>query len=162
MKLFDKFNQTFGFTPIESRVVIFLLASFVAGMGIRLIKSTASGESSFDYSASDSEFAARSRQLTMEDSSSVDAEQAESPESKPKQRARATASKELQPESINLNSATKDELIKLPGIGEAMAERIMLYREEHGPFDSVEELTNIKGIGKKKLERISPYCTVKK
>jgi len=50
--------------------------------------------------------------------------------------------------------------MRLPGIGEAMAERILIYREEHGLFRSVEELHDVEGIGNKKFERLAPYLTV--
>ncbi|SDC30028.1 helix-hairpin-helix domain-containing protein [Shouchella lonarensis] len=57
-------------------------------------------------------------------------------------------------ESLNLNTATVDELTTLQGIGPARAEAIVAYREEHGPFESVEALTNVSGIGAKSLEVI--------
>jgi len=55
---------------------------------------------------------------------------------------------------LDLNAAGVDELTALPGIGPAIAERIVAYRAETGPFTSVEELTEVKGIGEKKLEEI--------
>ncbi|MBM2846858.1 MAG: competence protein ComEA [Bacteroidetes bacterium] len=51
--------------------------------------------------------------------------------------------------------------MQLPGIGESYAERIILYREDYGSYTSVDDLTNVKGIGKKTLERIRPFLTVK-
>jgi comEA protein len=59
--------------------------------------------------------------------------------------------------SIDINLANKDELVKLPRIGPAMANRIIEYREINGPFSSHNELTKVKGIGKKTLELIKPY-----
>lgn len=61
---------------------------------------------------------------------------------------------------ININTADTRELIKLSGIGEVKAAAIVAYREEHGAFSSVEELLNVKGIGKKTLEKIRGYVTV--
>lgn len=55
------------------------------------------------------------------------------------------------PEKVDINSATLEELMGLPGIGEGLAARIMAYREEHGPFLSVEELDEVYGIGEAKL-----------
>ena len=64
------------------------------------------------------------------------------------------------PEPLDLNRAAAEELAGLPGIGEVLAERIVAYRAEHGPFASVEELLNVSGIGEKKLEALRPEVTV--
>jgi comEA protein len=58
---------------------------------------------------------------------------------------------------IAINTANKNELMKLPGIGETTAERIIAFRQENGPFKNNTELLKVKGIGKKKLEQIKPY-----
>ena len=55
---------------------------------------------------------------------------------------------------INLNTADVEALMTLPGIGEVLAGRIIEFREEYGPFASVEELLLVSGIGEKKLEGI--------
>ena len=55
---------------------------------------------------------------------------------------------------ININTADKAELMSLPGIGETLAERIIAYREETGPFITPEELGEVSGIGEKKLEEL--------
>ena len=57
-------------------------------------------------------------------------------------------------ELVNLNSATVEKLATLPGIGEVLAGRIVGYREEHGAFSSVEELTKVPGIGEGRLNAI--------
>ena len=61
---------------------------------------------------------------------------------------------------VNVNTATERELTEIPGIGEVLAERIIAYRTENGPFDSVYDLTAVKGIGENKLEEMLEYITV--
>lgn len=57
-------------------------------------------------------------------------------------------------EIVNINTASAENLSRLPGIGEVLAERIIAYREAHGPFTSVEELMRVEGIGEGKLDGI--------
>ena len=52
---------------------------------------------------------------------------------------------------VNINTATAEELTALPGVGEALAERIIAYREEHGAFRAAEELMEVDGIGEGKF-----------
>ena len=55
---------------------------------------------------------------------------------------------------LNINTATAKELEQLPGIGKALAERIVAYRMENGPFKSIRDLQKIDGIGEGKLSEI--------
>jgi len=61
---------------------------------------------------------------------------------------------------LDLNRATKQDFDALPGIGPRLAERIMEYRQSVGVFHALDELRAVKGIGKKKFERIRPLVTV--
>ena len=61
---------------------------------------------------------------------------------------------------LDLNKASQYQLEKLPRIGPALAARIVAYREQHGPFRSVQEILNVRGIGKKTLNRIAPFLFV--
>ena len=63
---------------------------------------------------------------------------------------------------INLNTATAEQLETLPGIGPALAERILAYREAYGPFSAVEDLLRVSGIGEKTLESVRDYIAVTK
>ena len=60
--------------------------------------------------------------------------------------------------TVNLNTATKEELVVLPGIGESTAEQILIYRDEHSEFSSVEQLRKIKGIGPKEIRKTTTVC----
>ena len=61
---------------------------------------------------------------------------------------------------LNLNSASAADLEKLPGVGAAMAARILEYRQKSGGFKKVEELMNIQGIGERNFLRLKPLVTV--
>lgn len=72
----------------------------------------------------------------------------------------AEAAKEEDLFPININTATQSELEFLPAVGPARAQSIIKYREDHGGFNSVDELTEIRGIGPATLERLRPLVVV--
>ena len=61
---------------------------------------------------------------------------------------------------ININTASKKELITLEGVGKKVADRIIEYRKNK-PFEKIEDLMNVKGFGKKKFEKNKDLITVK-
>ncbi|MBI4950122.1 MAG: helix-hairpin-helix domain-containing protein [Deltaproteobacteria bacterium] len=61
---------------------------------------------------------------------------------------------------IDLNKASKEELMLLPGVGPRTAERIMEKRLELGGFSSIDELTSVRSIGKVRLEKVRKYAVV--
>ena len=129
-------GEWLNLTATERKVALFLLGSFILGLGVRLYRQTFPDVQDFDYSAADSTFAALS---------AAPAENADSPG---------------HTGPLNINTASKGELVRLPGIGEVTAERIILYREDIGPFSTVEELRKVKGISKSKLVKLKPLITV--
>ncbi|MFC4711933.1 helix-hairpin-helix domain-containing protein [Planococcus dechangensis] len=65
------------------------------------------------------------------------------------------------PSQINLNSATEAELTELPGIGPAKAAAIVAHRNDNGPFQSIEQLTDVTGIGDKSFEQLKDLVRVR-
>jgi len=65
-------------------------------------------------------------------------------------------------EKIDINEADEETLEKIPEISSKLASKIVKYRKEHGPFQSLEDLLEIKGLGKKKLAGIRPHVTLKR
>lgn len=62
--------------------------------------------------------------------------------------------------TVNLNTATAQQLETLPGIGPRTAQRIIEYRQKNGPFKKVEDLMNIQGIGEKNFLKVKPLVNV--
>ena len=58
---------------------------------------------------------------------------------------------------LDLNTARFEDFLELPGIGEQLAQRLVEYRDSHGSFRSVEDLREVHGIGKKRMERLRPF-----
>lgn len=74
--------------------------------------------------------------------------------------AQEVPSTELEPNGVHVNSATKDELMSVPGIGPAKADAILNHLKENGPFKTYEDLGDVKGFGEKTLESMKPYLLV--
>lgn len=62
---------------------------------------------------------------------------------------------------VNINTADSVELIKIPGVGASLADRIIKYREKAGSFKKAEDLMAVRGIGKKKYQKMVPFITIK-
>ncbi len=148
MHLLQTFQERYGFTRTELTALIVLSAVFLVGSAVKLWMPAGRDDvakHAFSYAVLDSQFQALSRtpgettatvarRLTPGKSASIPA-----------------------PRSIDVNSASSAELQRLPGIGPAIALRIVAYREKHGRFPTVDNLTDVKGIGVRTLERIRPF-----
>ncbi|MEI7906788.1 MAG: helix-hairpin-helix domain-containing protein [Bacteroidota bacterium] len=136
-----RLREFFAFTKNEQNVFLFLSVVFLAGVAVKVYKTyiVPQAPAQYDYTVSDSVFNARSRALSGDSASTI----------------------KKQTGKIDLNAATKTELMELPGIGEAMAERILVYRKERGSIKTIGELKKIKGIGEKKFEKLKPHIEVK-
>jgi competence ComEA-like helix-hairpin-helix protein len=150
MRWLLEWTSRLGFTPREVRVILVLTATLLAGVGLRHLPFIArranpvvDGES---YAESDSEFFARAK-ATFPDS-------ADTPRTPRQQHAPA------HPGIVELNTAGREQLMQLPGIKGAYADRILAYRATHGPFARIDDLLLVKGIGAKRLERLRPFVTV--
>ena len=62
--------------------------------------------------------------------------------------------------TVNLNTASVEELIRLPGIGPAKAAAIAAFRQKHGPFTHIDDLDRVKGFGRKSMARLRPYLSL--
>ncbi len=144
-QVFERLRQYVAFTRNEQKVFFILALLFLAGAGIKMYRaSRASAEpGAFDYTAQDSAFQARSRAAL------ADTAQQGSGGARGAKAAAGT--------TIDLNRADRTELMKLPGIGRSMADRIIAYRSAHGAFKRAEELKKVKGIGEAKFRKLLPY-----
>ncbi|MBI5645871.1 MAG: helix-hairpin-helix domain-containing protein [Ignavibacteriae bacterium] len=153
MQKFFATSRRFGFTRNEAVVVLFLSITAMCGGLVRLFTPAAEKHSLADaYKRHDSVFAARSAALVPRESDGAVT-------THPSSRGTAHASETPAEASINLNTASAENLATLPGVGPSIARRIIEYRDSQGIFQAVEDLMNVKGIGPKKFERIKPYLS---
>jgi competence ComEA-like helix-hairpin-helix protein len=140
--MLKRITEWLAVTKTERNVLLFLVTTMFIGALLRFYQMTFPSSAQFDYRESDSTFAVLS--VSLDDTISAGS-------------AKTTVGEENG--KLNINTATREELIDLPGIGEVTAERILKYREEYGKFKTIEDLCVIKGISKNKLERLSPMIT---
>ena len=137
--MFKRLSEWLALTNAERNVILFLTGTFLLGLGIRLYQETFTSTPTFDYRKSDSTFTALSSAVERDESGSRGGSEAQ----------------------LNINTATKAQLMKLPGIGEVTAERILAYRKQTGSFKSIQELRKVKGISVKKLDQIKHLVKLK-
>ncbi|MBZ5640535.1 MAG: helix-hairpin-helix domain-containing protein [Acidobacteriia bacterium] len=72
---------------------------------------------------------------------------------------RSAAAKAVPTAPVDVNTASAAQLETVPGIGKALAQRIVEFREKNGPFGEVDDLVKVRGIGEKSIQRLKPYLT---
>ena len=179
----DKLKQYLkyiNFTKSEKKAILILTLIILLGGCLRIIKISHGEEKFFDRAKTEAAFSKVSAKLNSPADTSLNEsvltadtnvlsqeekirlqekiKSAENNENADKKKSKKELA--LKGVMININTASKEELMKLPGVGESMAEKIMLYRTSHNGFKKPEEIMKIKGIGKKKFEKIKPYITV--
>jgi competence protein ComEA len=161
MKSLEKFSKKIGFTSTETNVILFILTACLVGIAVNIIKDITNDKKflEFDYKQEDSLFNAATGGSGIEDSTVIQTEKKIA--SKPELmdftkgfKSNTTEKTYSLRKKINLNKANISELMRLPGLGQKTAGALIDYRNKHGRIKSMDELLNIKGIGKKKLEKI--------
>ena len=157
MRWVYRLQQRIAITRGECNVILGLAFLFCLGLVARYIQSQAQPLSPTDYAEAERLFEQASNAPSTEP-----AEQAlPVPTAEPSTERPAYQPKSLPPAaSINLNTATAAALQRLPRIGPKLAARIIAHREAHGPFRRVQDVIQVRGIGKKTLARLTPYLVV--
>lgn len=158
-----------SFTKNEIQVIIFIAVVTAAGYTVKYYKSLSDENyTGYDYTRSDSIFKERSLKIYAGNNRSIigiDSSNDETGIYKAFQNAedsvrlseKIKAENEIPEFVIDINSAEISELTELPGIGESIAARIKEYRDKNKKFGNINELLKVKGIGKKKFEKIKKY-----
>lgn len=166
--MFEKISKKIGFTETEIVVILFLAALFIIGfVYVEFLKDNDDkGQIYVDYSGQDSLFALYSN--INSETITGDSSQVSNLEIKKQVLELSDTFKyikkdiaSLTEKSIDINSAGIDDLIRLPGIGEKTADKIIELRTEKGKFNQLEELMEVKGIGEVKFNKIKKFLYIK-
>jgi competence protein ComEA len=163
--MLKKFSEKIGFTQTEIKVVLFLAIVFAIGLGVKYVffKNSVANAKKYDYSIQDSifqEIEIQDNRLRNEEiaGKAVDYKQEVLDFNTTNFK---NSKKDVPPEkSININKASLEDLLKLPGIGEKTAGNIIDFREKITRFKKLNDILNVKGIGTSKLNKIKKYIYI--
>ena len=174
-----RLQQRLSITSIEATAILVLCAALMVGFTVRQLQGQPAEPAADLFSEADAQWAERDSFVFRGGS-----EAAPSPEfatriipadsvviptsgfadapprprtSRPRTRTRSGANN---PVRMNLNTADVELLQRLPQIGPALAGRIIAYRRDRGPFSSINQVVNVRGIGEKTLEKMAPWIYV--
>ncbi len=165
--MFEKLSKKIGLTETEIFVMLFLAGLFILGfVYVEFIKNDEAAEyKHIDYSKQDSLFEYYSNlnpEFDLDDprlDSNLEIKKRVLELSDTTAYVKKDISS-LNEKSININIAGVNELVKLPGIGEKTAEKIVQLRNERGKFKRLEEIMDVKGIGEVKFNKIKKFLYI--
>ncbi|NIA29287.1 MAG: hypothetical protein GWP06_05140 [Actinobacteria bacterium] len=147
-----------GFTRQEQKFILFLLASFIVGLGINLFKKSGYQKGEENWSAEHDSIFTRFERISG--ASGNENSYSNYPKVHKIKQPNFQPDKKSIVGKVNINTADIEMLQSLPGIGPSMAQRIIDYRRSFGPFQSTGDLINIKGIGPKTFDKLKKAVTV--
>jgi competence protein ComEA len=166
--MLKKLSRKIGFTETESKIVLFLISALFVGIFLNFIKESKNDKNllQFDYRVSDSIFNNGAAALESADTLEkiiekyVDSKRELLDFNGAKFAENNLNNSGFNGKKIEINGASAKDLISLPGIGPKTADAIVNYRIKYGRFKVVEDLLNVRGIGKSKFEKIRKHIFV--
>ena len=139
------------FTEREKHVILFLVCTLILGYGVKLYQGSHLYDDFKPVTLIEKETFEKKATLAYDISKREGLNSSDS-----------STEKDYKPQTeiININTAEKQNLVKLPKIGIVTAERIIQFRDDYGPFKSLDDLLKVKGIGPKTLEKLKPQITL--
>jgi competence protein ComEA len=167
--MLKKLSRKFGFTETEIKVILFLAVGFLIGFGIKMYNDNSKPEyKSYDYTQEDSLFNfynSRAEKNLNDEKIRKEDKLVDSKEEVLDFNSTGFEKKKSLPlpeeKSININEADLETLIRLPGIGEKTAQNIIDFRSKKDNFENLEDLMEVKGIGKVKFNKIKKFLYIK-
>ena len=158
MNIFQKLSEKIGLTQTELKVFVFLAAVFAIGLIVKSLswENGSSAKNNFDYTAMDSIFYASDSLRSSPSKNNLLNSKVDSSDFKINKKKYVLTEK-----SINLNKASLEELVMLPGVGVKTAQNILAYRKASGGFNNIEELMEVERIGESKFNKIKKYVYVR-
>ena len=167
-----RLQQRLSITSIEATAILVLCGALTVGFGVRQLQGQPAEPAADLFSEVDAQWAERDSLANTEEVDAgapvkfatriIPADSVVIPTSgyadvPPRRRTRSSANN---PVRMNLNTADVELLQRLPRIGPALAGRIIAYRQNRGPFTSINQVVNVRGIGEKTLEKMAPWIYV--
>ena len=160
--MIKKLSRLTSLTETEITIFVFVLSMLCLGVGIKYYRSLPERmNKNFSYAKEDSLFAYFNNLDLDTAASETEPLFSDGKSFKEKKAEQVIYTKKTFSGTLNLNTATLDQLITLPGIGAKTAEQILAYRKRVGKIKSLNELLQVKGIGEKKVLKLKPFLTLK-